>query len=125
MLITKGDAISALRPGAHFSINHFSGDRIDGYVHTMPPPTDVQVNIQLRAMQRQEALRLLRIVRDGLLDKADLLLANCRTDQERNALAVYMQDLRDLPQRYTPRLTPHGTLDFSSFVLPDLSRYLQ
>jgi len=141
MLYTRWDALKVLRPGASFSINHEENDRIETYEHELPIPTDQELDDKAKELNEAEAMRLLRELRDKLLDECDKVIMKYMTwsrvedadwahgdhpaTHSNDAFRVvpkpwltFMQDLRALPQTSTPQLLADGTLDMKSFEMP-------
>jgi hypothetical protein len=129
-----------LRPGATFTVKKGA---IQNYRHALPMPTTEEVDAKVQELNDAEAMRLLRELRNSLLDECDKVIMKYTTicmepakwapsklyQRHLNAsdrfIRVtppqwirFMDQLRDLPQNAKPRLTSQGELDLASFILP-------
>jgi hypothetical protein len=132
MIYRREHAIRALRPNAHYSINHFNNDAIEAYKDDdgLPVPTHHEIEAKLKELTEAEAMRLLRELRNKLLAESDWVIIkymtrNIAKDSFGNKSFVpppwkdYMQALRDLPATQTPHLNQDGELDMDSVKLPE------
>ena len=67
----------------------------------VPKPSEELVMSKLKALQDAEPMRLARIKRDELLKQTDkyMTMDFPMTDAQREAMRIYRQTLRDLPQK--------------------------
>ena len=112
-------ALVALRPGAQWSMN---GDSYSGlnWMDASPVPTEEELRAKIEELDAAEPMRLLRIERDKRLADSDWVVI--RSVSSGVALSKdwskYLQDLRDLPSKATPKLDNFGRLDDSSIDWP-------
>tara|TARA_R100001015_G_scaffold7509_1_gene2927 strand:- start:1679 stop:2095 length:417 start_codon:yes stop_codon:yes gene_type:complete len=74
------------------------------------------VSDKKKALEDAEPMRLLRVKRNGLLAETDWM-ANSDVTLADN-WKTYRQQLRDLPDGASPKLSSNGSLDMSSVTFP-------
>ena len=114
------EAIVALKPGAHWTLNGEDYSGLTWLDETQSMPTEDEINAKVVELEAAEPARQVREIRDRLLAESDwtqnrdVVLLNDTTWQQ------YRQDLRDLPASasFTPKLNSDGNLDMSSVTWP-------
>ncbi len=114
------EAIVALKPGAHWTLNGEDYSGLTWLDETQSMPTEDEINAKVVELEAAEPARQVREIRDRLLAESDwtqnrdVVLLNDTTWQQ------YRQDLRDLPASasFTPKLDSNGVLDMSSVTWP-------
>ena len=114
------EAIAALKPGAHWTLNGEDYSGLTWLDETQIMPTEDEINAKVAELEAAEPARQVREIRDRLLAESDwtqnrdVVLLNDTTWKQ------YRQDLRDLPASasFTPKLDSNGNLDMSSVTWP-------
>ena len=114
------EAIVALKPGAHWTLNGEDYSGLTWLDETQSMPTEDEINAKVVELEAAEPARQVREIRDRLLAESDwtqnrdVVLLNDTTWKQ------YRQDLRDLPASasFTPKLDSNGNLDMSSVTWP-------
>ena len=114
------EAIAALKPGAHWTLNGEDYSGLTWLDETQIMPTEDEINAKVAELEAAEPARQVREIRDRLLAESDwtqnrdVVLLNDITWKR------YRQDLRDLPASasFTPKLDSNGNLDMSSVTWP-------
>ena len=109
------DALTALKPGAEWTL---LGDNYSGitWLDTkQTQPTETEVNSKISALDNAESMRLLRIERDTRIAKTDWRASSDLTLSD--AWKTYRQALRDITTQ-TPKLDSNYQLDLTSVTWP-------
>ena len=114
------EAIAALKPEAHWTLNGEDYSGLTWLDETQTMPTEDEINTKIAELEAAEPARQVREIRDRLLAESDwtqsrdVVLLNDTTWKQ------YRQDLRDLPASasFTPKLNSNGDLDMSSVTWP-------
>ena len=115
------EAIAALKPAAHWTLN---GDNYSGLTwldKSQTKPTEEEINAKIAELEAAEPMKLLREERNKRIAETDWTqLKDVDLDiiRERN-WKNYRQALRDLPAKSNPKLDSLGNLDMSSVSWPD------
>ena len=114
------EAIAALKPAAHWTLNGEDYSGLTWLDKSQIKPTEDEINTKVAELEAAEPARQVREIRDRLLAESDwtqnrdVVLLNDTTWKQ------YRQDLRDLPASasFTPKLDSNGNLDMSSVTWP-------
>tara|TARA_B100001113_G_scaffold291531_1_gene247982 strand:- start:1765 stop:2217 length:453 start_codon:yes stop_codon:yes gene_type:complete len=83
-------------------------------------PTESEINAKIAELDKDDALKLLRIERNEKLSNSDWVVT--KSNETGVGIATdwktYRQSLRDLPSTSNPTLTNDSYLDYSSFTWP-------
>ena len=97
-MITKADAILALRPGAQFRL---VGDELTWQDDDITAPTDAQIQTKYDELVAAEPLAELRAVRNTKLAETDWTQSRDVTLSNDSAWKTYRQALRDITDSAT------------------------
>ena len=110
------DALLALKPGAHWTLERYDYDGLKWLDSSQTKPTETEINSKISELDNAEAMRLLRIERDTRIAKTDWRASSDLTLTD--AWKTYRQALRDLPASATPKLGSDYDLDLTSVTWP-------
>ena len=118
MIYTRVDALLSLKPTAQFS---WAGTEIYSelnYLNSDSPPTEAELDAEVKRLNDLEPMRLLRKERNRRLTVTDWRASSdltLSTDWK-----TYRQSLRDLPASASPKVADDGTLDLTSVTWPTI-----
>ena len=115
--------LSRAYPGASWTLydNYDYNSLVWSDTNSIPKPSLEQLTAAVDANQSTEAMRLLRLKRDELLQQTDKYMISDfphPDEPTKQAWMDYRQALRDLTASATPQLTPTLQLDESSVAWP-------
>ena len=111
-------------PGAEWALydSHDFGSLVWGPNNTIPQPSHADLLAAFELVKPQEAMRLLRLKRNELLQQSDVFVFPDfphKDEATKQAWLAYRQALRDLPSISSPQLLlPSLELDESSVAWP-------
>ena len=108
-------ALTALKPGAAWSLNGEDYSGLKWLDSEQTQPTETEVNSKISELDSAEAMRLLRIERDLRIAKTDWRASSDLTLAA--AWKTYRQALRDITTQ-TPKLNSEYQLDLTSVTWP-------
>jgi hypothetical protein len=84
----------------------------------VPKPSEEEVMAKVKELEEAEPMRILRIKRKKVLTDTDkyMTMDYPMTDEERDAMRTYRQELRDLPQKGITEI-PEPPLIIKHFVV--------
>ena len=109
-------ALTALKPGAEWTLRGTEYSGLEWQDSSQTKPTETEVNSKISELDNAEAMRLLRIERDARIAKTDWRASSDITLAD--AWKTYRQALRDLPASATPKLGSNYKLDLTSVTWP-------
>ena len=115
----KHDIVSALlklKPGAKWNLRGTDYSGLEWFDNNQTKPTETEINSKISELDREEAMKLLRIERDIRIAKTDWRASSDLTLAD--AWKTYRQALRDLPASATPKLDSNYELDLTSVTWP-------
>jgi len=118
MKYTVVDALSILRPGAHYIVRGDVYSGIEWLDSGQTKPTEKEINDKISELDSPEPMRLLREERTNRLKECDWTQFPDVPDATRTAWQTYRQQLRDLPASASPKLDEIYELDLSSVTWP-------
>ena len=110
------DALTALKPGAEWTLRGEDYSGLEWLDNSQTKPTETEVNSKISELDNAEAMRLLREERDIRIAKTDWRASSDLTLAD--AWKTYRQALRDLPASATPKLNSNYDLDITSVTWP-------
>lgn len=115
MIYDKYYALKSLKPSKQFV---WRGTDYSGleWLESDTPPTESEIDAELKRLTDAEPMRLLREERDSRLTACDWRASSDLTLAD--AWKTYRQSLRDLPASASPKLDSDGNLDMSSVTFP-------
>ena len=115
MIYDKYYALKSLKPSKQFV---WRGTDYSGleWLESDTPPTESEIDAELKRLTDAEPMRLLREERDSRLIACDWRASSDLTLS--TAWKTYRQSLRDLPASASPKLDSDGNLDMSSVTFP-------
>jgi len=97
-MITKGDALQSLAPGAEWVLR---GDELEWLSTNIPQPSDAEIEAEVARLIAEQPAKEARAKRDRLLTESDWV--TIRATDTGNPVPTewqsYRQALRDLPQQ--------------------------
>ena len=118
MKYTVVDALSILRPGAHYIVRGDVYSGIEWLDSGQTKPTEKEINDKISELDSPEPMRLLREERTNRLKECDWTQFPDVPDATRTAWQTYRQQLRDLPASASPKLNEFYELDLTSVTWP-------
>jgi hypothetical protein len=118
MKYTVVDALSILRPGAHYIVRGDVYSGIEWLDSGQTKPTEKEINDKISELDSPEPMRLLREERTNRLKECDWTQFPDVPDATRTAWQTYRQQLRDLPASASPKLDEFYKLDLTSVTWP-------
>ena len=109
-------ALTALKPGAEWTLRGTEYSGLEWQDSSQTKPTETEVNSKISVRDAAEPMRLLRIERDIRIAKTDWRASSDVTLAD--AWKTYRQALRDLPASATPKLDSNYELDLTSVTWP-------
>ena len=109
-------ALQALKPGAHWTLERYDYDGLKWLDSSQTKPTETEVNSKISELDNAEPMRLLRIERGTRIAKTDWRASSDLTLTD--AWKTYRQALRDLPAGSVPKLDSFNELDLTSVTWP-------
>ena len=109
------DALTALKPGAEWTLNGNDYDDLTWLDAKQTQPTETEVNSKISELDNAEPMRLLRIERDVRIAKTDWRASSDLTLAD--AWKTYRQALRDITTQ-PPKLNSDYDLDLTSVTWP-------
>ena len=118
MRIRIGEAIMSLKPGAEFTCTETQeGVRTINWLDSsQTPPTESEIDAEIKRLQDLEAIRLLRQQRNSKLCQSDWRANSDVTMSDE--WKTYRQQLRDMTKTANPKLDEYYELDKSSVTWP-------
>ena len=115
MIYDKYYALKNLKPSKQFV---WRGTDYSGleWLESDTPPTESEIDAELKRLTDAEPMRLLREERDARLTACDWRASSDLTLS--TAWKTYRQSLRDLPASASPKVDSNGNLDMSSVTFP-------
>ena len=108
-------ALTALKPGAQWTLNGNDYTGLTWLDTKQTQPTETEINSKISSLDSAEAMRLLRIERDIRIAKTDWRASSDLTLAD--AWKTYRQALRDITTQ-TPKLGSDYELDLTSVNWP-------
>ena len=118
MEYTVADALSRLRPGAHYIVRGNVYSVIEWLDSGQTKPTETEINDKISELDAAEPMRLLREERFRLLSECDWTQGEDVPNSIKTAWQTYRQALRDLPASASPKLDSNHDLDLTSVTWP-------
>ena len=118
MEYTVADALSRLRPGAHYIVLGDDLSNIEWKDNSYTIPTETEINNKISELDAAEPMRLLREERFRLLSECDWTQGADVPNSIKTAWQTYRQALRDLPASASPKLDSNYDLDLTSVTWP-------
>ena len=109
-------ALQSLKPGAEWVLRGTEYSGLTWRDKDQTKPTETEINSKISELDRQEAMKLLRVERDIRIAKTDWRASVDLTLTD--AWKTYRQALRDLPASATPKLNSKYDLDLTSVTWP-------
>lgn len=115
-------ALTELCPGAEWTLRGFDYEGLEWLDKKIPKPEEADLLAKIEELDLAEPMKLLRKERDKRLTDVDWVACRSVTTGTpvSKAWKDYMQVLRDLPEKSSPKLGPRGELDLSSVDWPVL-----
>ena len=110
------DALTALKPGAEWTLRGEDYSGLEWLDSSQTKPTETEVTNKITALDIAEPMRLLRLERDKRIAKTDWRASSDLTVSD--AWKTYRQALRDLPASASPKLDSNYDLDLTSVTWP-------
>tara|TARA_B100000963_G_C22566642_1_gene644049 strand:+ start:573 stop:935 length:363 start_codon:yes stop_codon:yes gene_type:complete len=110
------EALTALKPGAEWTLRGDEYSGLEWLDRKQTKPTENEVNSKIAELDSAEAIRLLREERNRRIAKTDWRASSDLTLA--SAWGTYRQALRDLPASATPKLDSNYNLDLTSITWP-------
>ena len=97
-MITKGDALQSLAPGAEWVLR---GDELEWLSTDIEQPTDAEIEAEVARLQEEQPAKEGRAERDRLLTESDwvTIRATDTGDPVPTEWQTYRQALRDIPDQ--------------------------
>ena len=108
-------ALQSLKPGAEWTLNGLDYSGLEWLDSSQTKPTETEINSKISELDRQEAMKLLRVERDIRIAKTDWRASVDLTLTD--AWKTYRQALRDMTKQ-TPQLNSDYELDLTSVIWP-------
>ena len=118
MKYTLGDALSRLRPGAHYIARGDVYSGIEWLDSGQTKPTETEINNKISELDALEPMRLLREERTNRLKECDWTQGADVPNSIKTTWQTYRQQLRDLPASASPKLDEFYKLDLTSVTWP-------
>ena len=115
MIYDKYYALKSLKPNKQYV---WRGTDYSGleWLESDTPPTESEIDAELKRLTDAEPMKLLRFERDARLTACDWRASSDLTLS--TAWKTYRQSLRDLPASASPKLDANCNLDMSSVTFP-------
>ena len=108
-------ALLKLKPGAEWVLRGRDYTGLEWLDSSQTKPTETEINSKISELDRQEAMKLLRVERDIRIAKTDWRASSDLTLTD--AWKTYRQALRDITTQ-TPKLGSDYELDLTSVTWP-------
>ena len=118
MKYTVVDALSILRPGAHYIVRGDVYSGIEWLDSGQTKPTETEINSKISELDAVEPMRLLREERTNRLKECDWTQGADVPNSIKTSWQTYRQQLRDLPASASPKLDEFYELDLTSVTWP-------